>query len=116
MKIENAIRDKILTDIQNDWNARDAWSLSQNLRNDARHAYRKIKKSIEKRITDMKAKDIIDSLIDNGGCSLMSVEMPSKMKGLNIKNDPRKVVEVEMESCGSEHFTSIDNLAENNDL
>jgi len=97
MKIDVVMRDKILSDIRAAWDARNPWSIAHNTRNDSRHAYRQIKKSLGKRITDMKAKDIVDSLIDNEWVGEETRKDASKLRGLNVKNDPRKSVEVPLE-------------------
>lgn len=116
MKIDIAMRDKILTDLNDAWSRRHPWSIAQNMRSDVRHAYRQIKKSLGKKITDMKARDVIDSLIDNEWVEEEVCDRSAKTKGLKIKNDPRKLAEVSDAHCGSEQKTSASFDDDYNDL
>ena len=116
MKIDIHLRDKILNDIDDAWNSQRPWSIAHNMRQDVRHSYRQIKKSFGKKITDMKAKDIIDSLIDNEWIEEGICNFRSKLKGLKIKNDPRNPAEVSANNCGSGLATSESFADDYNDL
>ena len=108
-------RDRILTAINDDWNANQPWSVARNMRSDPRHAYRRLRIITRRRIKDGTSQAMLDSLIDQGWIAEKVKNPHTKTKGLKLIFDPRNVAEVKSENCGSSNETFASEYNENND-
>ena len=108
-------RDKIIASIKDDWDAYRPWSMARNMKLDPRHAYRRLHAVTKRNLNESNSYAVISALIDSGFVAEKIRNTDTKMKGLKIIFDPRKVTEVSENNYGDKKPTTVDESNENND-
>jgi hypothetical protein len=82
---------------------------------DPRHAYRRLHALTKRRLSESNSYGVISALIDSGFVAEKVRNTDTKMKGLKIIFDPRKVTEVSQNNYGDAEGTTVAEPNENND-
>jgi hypothetical protein len=109
--ITDELRDNILTSIQEDWNLGEPWSTARNAKSQRRHVTRRLPKIMRTRITDSVVQMIIDYMIEARWIEEKERDFNTHLRGLCIKNDPRRRAEVvaEVPESNNTSFAESDN-------
>ena len=89
--------------------------MARNMKLDPRHAFRRLHAVTKRKLNESNSYAVISALIDSGFVAEKTRDTDTKLKGLKIIFDPRKVTEVSQNNYGDNEFTTVSESNENND-
>ena len=89
--------------------------MARNMKLDQRHAYRRLYAVTRRKLNESNSYAVISAFIDSGFVAEKIRNTDTKMKGLKIIFDPRKVTEVSQNNNGGMEDATVFESNENND-